>query len=189
MISTTQETHKTVSSHRPPRSPGPPPPPPVEYCNNDSQFMANSQPVKNVTHHYYHDKNALSKQTQPSCVAPPGLVNGSRALNVTSSSNTGPKKNHTNAFQPCHIMNKPNSYALLKQQEKESRSHLRARNNQHKTSEQARNVLPGKVCWQSTQVEIAPKPIQSLHRIKFAKAISLSPCNRRGSFDLHRKLE
>ena len=74
MVSTAQEPHKPASSHCPPRSPGPPPPPPppVEYCNNDSHFSENNHPVKNVTHHYYHDKNALSKQTQPSCVAPPG---------------------------------------------------------------------------------------------------------------------
>ena len=169
MISTTQETHKTVSSHRPPRSPGPPPPPPpVEYCNNDSQFMANSQPVKNVTHHYYHDKNALSKQTQPSCVAPPGLVNGSRALNATASSNTGPKKNHTNAFQPCHIMKKPNSYALLKQQEKESRSHLRARNNQSTLKLQSRQGMS----YQEKSVGKAPK--SKLHRNRSKASIESS---------------
>ena len=112
-----------------------------EYCNNDSQFMANSQPVKMLPIIITTTKNALSKQTQPSCVAPPGLVNGSRALNATASSNTGPKKNHTNAFQPCHIMKKPNSYALLKQQEKESRSHLRARNNQSTLKLQSRQGM------------------------------------------------
>ncbi len=119
----------------PPRSPGPPPPPPVEYelphMNSHINFDKNSSAVKKINHYYYQDNGAVGNgqsQYQP----PPGLDSQSAvSLSKQPISRYGSKESVKN-LQPCHIMQKTNSYASLKQKEKENRlNHHRKRERQN----------------------------------------------------------